>query len=96
MIRATWNGTVIAESDRTTVVEGNHYFPRDDVDPAFLADSDTHTVCPWKGTASYYSVVVDGEVNTDAAWTYPTPKDAAKEIQDHIAFWRGVEVREVA
>jgi uncharacterized protein (DUF427 family) len=96
MIRASWNGTVIAESTRTTVVEGNHYFPIDDVDPAALVGSDTHTVCPWKGTASYYSVVVDGQTNADAAWTYPDPKDAASQIKDHVAFWRGVEVTEVA
>ncbi|MGH7803652.1 MAG: DUF427 domain-containing protein [Candidatus Binatia bacterium] len=92
MARATWKGTVIAESDRTIVVEGNHYFPPDAVRKAHFHPSETHTVCSWKGTASYYDVVVDGEVNKDAAWYYPTPKDAAKEIADHVAFWRGVEV----
>ena len=83
MAKATWNGVVIAESDDTVVVEGNHYFPR---------DSDTHTVCPWKGTASYHSLEVDGTTNPAAAWYYPEPKDAAKEITDRVAFWRGVEV----
>jgi uncharacterized protein (DUF427 family) len=91
-MRAVWNGTVIAESDDTVVVEGNHYFPRDSVDPKVLEPSDKQTICPWKGTASYYTLVVDGERNTDAAWYYPTPKDAAKEITDHVAFWRGVTV----
>ena len=92
MAIATWNGTVIAESDDTVVVENNHYFPRSSVRPDVLRPSDTHTVCPWKGTASYYSLEVDGQVNTDAAWYYPEPKDAAAEITDRIAFWRGVEV----
>jgi len=92
MARATWNGTVIAESDRTVMVEGNHYFPPDSVDPAYLRPSDDHTVCPWKGTASYHDVVVDGQVNAGAAWYYPDPKPAAAEIKDHVAFWRGVTV----
>jgi uncharacterized protein (DUF427 family) len=92
MARATWNGTVIAESDNTVVVEGNHYFPKDSVRADLLASSATHSVCPWKGTASYYSVVVDGETNPDAAWYYPAPKDAAVEITDHVAFWHGVKV----
>ncbi len=91
-VTATWRGKVLASSDRTVVVEGNHYFPTDDVDAAVLQPSDTHTVCPWKGTASYYDVVVDGERNADAAWWYPTPKEAAAEITDRIAFWKGVEV----
>jgi uncharacterized protein (DUF427 family) len=91
MATATWNGTVIASSDDTVVVEGNHYFPRESV-TAELVDSDTTSVCPWKGTASYYSVSVDGETNTDAAWYYPQPKDAAAEIKDRVAFWHGVEV----
>ena len=94
MITATWNGTVIAESDHTTVVEGNHYFPKDDVRADLLVDSDTTSHCPWKGDASYFSIVVDGESNTDAAWTYRSPKDAAKEITDHVAFWKGVDVTE--
>ncbi|MCW2526370.1 MAG: hypothetical protein JWM76_1230 [Pseudonocardiales bacterium] len=92
MARATWNGTVIAESDKTVVVEGNHYFPKDSVRADLLSSSDTHSVCPWKGTASYYGVVVDGETNPDAAWYYPAPKDAAAEIADHVAFWHGVKV----
>lgn len=93
MPKAIWNGAVIADSDDTVVVEGNHYFPRDAVDPAVLRPSSTTTVCPWKGTASYHSVVVDGKENKDAAWFYPEPKSAAAEIADRIAFWKGVEVR---
>jgi uncharacterized protein (DUF427 family) len=91
MATATWNDTVIATSDDTVVVEGNHYFPRDAVS-AELLDSGTQTVCPWKGTASYYSVKVGDDVNTDAAWFYPSPKEAAAEIKDRIAFWHGVTV----
>jgi len=91
MATATWNGKTIAESTNTVVVEGNHYFPRESV-TAILVPSDKTTACPWKGTASYYSIDVDGEVNQDAAWTYATPKDAAAEIKDHLAFWRGVVV----
>jgi uncharacterized protein (DUF427 family) len=93
MPKAIWNGAVIADSDDTVMVEGNHYFPRDAVDPAVLRPSSTTTVCPWKGTASYHSVVVDGKENKDAAWFYPEPKSAAAEIADRIAFWKGVEVR---
>jgi uncharacterized protein (DUF427 family) len=92
MPKAVWNGTTIAESPKTEIVEGNHYFPLEAVDPKYLKESSTHSVCPWKGTASYYSLVVDGKENKDAAWFYPTPKDAAKEIKDHVAFWKGVEV----
>ncbi len=92
MIRATWNGAVIAESDRTVVVEGNHYFPPESVDQRYLLSSATQSRCPWKGTASYYSVVVDGKENRDAAWYYPTPSEAAANIAGHVAFWRGVEV----
>ena len=92
MAKATWNGVVIADSDDTVIVEGNHYFPRDAVRSEFLRDSDTHTVCPWKGTASYYSLEVDGKTNTDAVWYYPEPKEAAKQITDRVAFWRGVKV----
>lgn len=91
MATATWNGTVIAQSDDTVVVESNHYFPVDSVS-ATLVESPTTSVCPWKGTASYYSVEVDGEVNKDAAWYYPAPKDAAAEIKDRVAFWKGVVV----
>ena len=91
-MRAEWNGEVIAESDSTVVLEGNHYFPPDSVRQEFLQSSSTTTVCPWKGTAHYYNVVVDGEENRDAAWYYPSPKDAAVEIKDHVAFWRGVSV----
>jgi uncharacterized protein (DUF427 family) len=92
MPKAIWNGAVIAESDKTIVVEGNQYFPPDAVNKDYLQESQTHTVCSWKGTASYYSLVVDGQTNTDAAWYYPQPKDAAKEITNYIAFWRGVKV----
>ncbi|MGB2736432.1 MAG: DUF427 domain-containing protein [Candidatus Nanopelagicales bacterium] len=91
-MKATWNGEVIAESDNTIVVEGNHYFPPDSVKREFLSDSATTSVCPWKGTASYHTLMVDGETNPDAAWYYPQPKDAAAQIADHLAFWRGVEV----
>ena len=92
-MQAVWNGKVLAESDRTVVVEGNHYFPADAVDRALFEDSATHTACPWKGTASYYTVTVDGESNPDAAWYYPEPKPEAANIRDHVAFWHGVEVR---
>ena len=93
-MKAIWNNTVIAESDDTVVVEGNHYFPADAIDCQFFTPSDKQTVCPWKGTASYYTLSVEGEDNPDAAWYYPDPKDAAMEIKDRIAFWRGVEVTE--
>ena len=92
MARATWNGTLLAESGDTVVVEGNHYFPPSAVDDGVLQPSDRHTTCPWKGTASYYDVVVDGQVNEGAAWYYPEPKDAAKEIAGRVAFWKGVVV----
>lgn len=91
-MRATWNGAVLAESDETVVVEGNHYFPESSLNRAHFVDSPTHSNCPWKGVASYYSVVVDGQTNTDAAWYYPTPKDAAKQIEGRVAFWKGVTV----
>lgn len=94
MVEAIYNGKVIAQSDQTRVVEGNHYFPPDSIVREHFVDSDTHTVCGWKGTASYYHVEVDGQRNPDAAWYYPSPKAAAAEIKDHVAFWRGVEVRE--
>ncbi len=91
-MKASWNGRLIAQSDDTVVVEGNHYFPADAVKEEFLQASDTHSVCPWKGTASYYHLLVDGKTNADAAWYYPETKSAAKEIQGRIAFWRGVEI----
>lgn len=92
MARAMWNGVVIAESDATIIVEGNHYFPPDSVKREYLRDSATHTVCSWKGIASYYDIVVNNAVNCDAAWYYPEPKDAARRIAGYIAFWRGVKV----
>jgi uncharacterized protein (DUF427 family) len=91
-MQAVWNGRVIAESDDTVVVEGNHYFPRTAVAAEVLTDSDTHTVCSWKGTASYHSVTVDGETNPDAAWYYPEPKSEAEMVRGRIAFWHGVSV----
>jgi uncharacterized protein (DUF427 family) len=93
-VTATYEGTEIARSDHTVVVEGNHYFPAEDVLKGVLQASDTQSLCPWKGTASYYDVVVGEHRNPDAAWDYPTPKDAAKEITDLVAFWKGVEVLE--
>ena len=93
MTTATWNGVVVAESDDIVTVEGNAYFPRDAVREDVLRPSDHHTLCPWKGTASYYDLEVDGRVNKDAVWFYPTPKDAAKEIRGRVAFWHGVDVR---
>jgi len=93
--QAIWNGQVIAESDDIVNVEGNYYFPRSAVKSEFLSDSNTQTSCPWKGMASYHTLTVDGKENKDAAWFYPTPKDAAKQISDRIAFWRGVEVVDV-
>jgi len=91
-MKATWNGAVVAESDRTVVVEGNHYFPADSVDRTLLRPSTTHTVCSWKGEASYYDVVVGDGVNKDAAWYYHEPLEAAEEIRDRVAFWHGVRV----
>ena len=93
-MKAIWNGTVIAESNDTVVVEGNHYFPASSVREGLLAPSETTSDCPWKGTARYFSIVVDGETNSDAVWTYPEPKSAAAEIAGRLAFWRGVEVVE--
>ncbi len=92
-VKALWNGAVLAESDRTEVVENNHYFPPDAVKREYFQASETHSVCPWKGTASYYTVEVNGKQNPDAAWYYPHPKDAAKNIEGYVAFWKGVEVR---
>ena len=91
-MKAIWNNSVIAESNQTIVVEGNHYFPPDSIRPDHFQSSDTHTHCSWKGDASYYHVVVDGEVDQDAAWYYPDPKPAASEIKDYVAFWHGVKV----
>jgi len=91
-MKAIWNDKVIAESNDTLVVENNHYFPRESVKKEFLKDSSTHTSCPWKGTASYYSLDVDGKENKDAAWYYPETKPAANQIRDYIAFWKGVKV----
>ena len=93
-MKAVWNDTIVADSDATRVVEGNHYFPPDSVHRKYFTDSQTSTHCPWKGDASYYSLEIDGTKNEDAAWYYPTPKDAAAEIKDYVAFWRGVEVTE--
>lgn len=94
MTRAVWNGTVIAESLHCEIVEGNHYFPPDSVRREFLRPSEKHSVCGWKGTASYYDVVVDGEVNKDAAWYYPESKPEAKNIEGYISFWRGVTIED--
>ena len=91
-MKATWRGAVLAESDETVVVEGNHYFPPDSIKREYVSESATHTTCPWKGEASYYDVVVDGETNRDAAWFYPEAKEAAKNIEGRVAFWRGVKV----
>ena len=91
-MKAIWNGKIIAESNDTLKVENNHYFPRKSVKKEFLKDSATHTSCPWKGTASYYTLEVDGKENKDAAWYYPEAKPAAEQIKDYIAFWKGVQV----
>ena len=91
-MKAIWNNQVIAESETTVVVENNHYFPKESVTADFLLSTDTHTTCPWKGLASYYTLVVDGKENRDAAWYYPEPKQAAANIKDHIAFWKGVKI----
>ena len=92
MAKAMWNGVVIAESDETIVVEGNHYFPRDSIRSDHFVENRKHSRCPWKGTASYFDVVVDGQVNSGAAWYYPDPKPAAADIADYVAFWKGVRV----
>jgi uncharacterized protein (DUF427 family) len=92
MPKATWNGAVLAESDRCEVVEGNQYFPPDGIRREYFRESSNHTTCPWKGVASYYDVVVDGQTNKDAAWYYPEPKAAAKNITGYVAFWHGVKV----
>jgi uncharacterized protein (DUF427 family) len=92
-MKAVWNGKLVAQSDDTVVVEGNHYFPKDSIIEEYFLPSDTHTTCPWKGEASYYTLSVDGKLNPDAAWFYPRPKEAALEIKDRVAFWKGVELQ---
>lgn len=96
MPKAVWNGVVLAEAPRDQIqeVEGNIYFPADTINRDYFQESSTHTICPWKGTASYYTLKVDGQENQDAAWYYPEPKDAAKHITNHVAFWRGVQVEQ--
>ena len=93
-MKATWQDTIIAESDKTIVVEGNHYFPSNSIKTEYFSPSDTHSTCPWKGIASYYTLQVGDQTNTDAAWYYPEPKEAAKSIKNYVAFWRGVNVSE--
>jgi uncharacterized protein (DUF427 family) len=93
-MKALWNGVVIADSNKTIVIEGNHYFPPESVRSEYFVNSDTHSTCPWKGLASYKSLNVKGSVNKDAVWFYPEPKDAAKQIRGYFAFWKGVEIRE--
>ena len=93
-MKATWNDIVLAESDDTVVVEGNHYFPPESLNKDYFKKSEHTTTCPWKGKASYYSVVANGDRNENAAWAYPSPKDAASQIKDHVAFWNGVTVTE--
>ena len=92
MAQAIWNGVLLAESNATIVVEGNHYFPPTAINRQYVTENNTHTVCHWKGVASYYDVIVDGKVNGGAAWYYPEPKAAARQIKDYVAFWRGVQV----
>jgi len=93
-MKAIWKDTVLAESDDTIVVEGNHYFPSESIKKEYFQSSETHTTCPWKGVASYYNLAVEGDVNSDAAWYYPQPKEAAENITNYVAFWNGVEVVE--
>ncbi|GAB4213674.1 MAG: DUF427 domain-containing protein [Synechococcales cyanobacterium] len=93
MVKAIWNDVVLAESQDCVVVEGNQYFPPESLNMAYFQPSTTHTTCPWKGVASYYTLSVNGKTNPDAAWYYPTPKDAAKQIQGRVAFWKGVQVK---
>jgi uncharacterized protein (DUF427 family) len=93
-MKAIWNGATLAESDHTVVVEDNHYFPPDSIDEQYFADSDTHSMCPWKGEASYKTIEVDGQLNPDAAWYYPSPKQAAAQIKDRFAFWKGVTIEQ--
>jgi uncharacterized protein (DUF427 family) len=93
-MKATWNNVDLAKSEQTVVVEGNHYFPPEAINKEYFQESSTHSTCPWKGEASYYNLVVNGQVNEDAAWYYPEPKAAAAEIKNHVAFWRGVKLTE--
>jgi uncharacterized protein (DUF427 family) len=93
-MKAIWKNTVLAESNDTKIVEGNHYFPPESVNREYFKDSETHTECPWKGKASYYHVEVEGEKNRDAAWYYPRPSEEAEKIKDHVAFWKEIEVVE--
>jgi len=92
-MKAIWNNQILAESDNTVVVEGNHYFPAEAIKREYFQESNTHTTCPWKGLASYYSLNVDGQQNKDAAWYYPEPKPAADQIRGYVAFWKGVQVQ---
>ncbi len=92
MPKAIWNGAVLAESDRCEVVEGNYYFPPESINRQYFKESDKHTTCPWKGVASYDDIVVEGQVDKDAAWYYPATKEAAQNIKDYTAFWKGVKV----
>ncbi|WP_394750714.1 DUF427 domain-containing protein [Spongiimicrobium salis] len=91
-MKAIWNGTIIAESDETVVVENNHYFPADSIKKEFFKESSTHTVCPWKGKASYYTLDVNGKQNPDAAWYYPEVSELARQLKGRVAFWKGVTV----
>lgn len=93
-MKAVWNGKTVAESEKTIIIENNHYFPPNSIIKEYYKKSETKSVCPWKGNAKYFSLVVDGKENTDAAWFYPEPKDAAAPIKNHVAFWKGVEVLE--
>jgi uncharacterized protein (DUF427 family) len=92
-MKAVWNGQILAESTNTIIVEGNHYFPPDSIRKEYFTKSNTSTICPWKGMASYYTVIVDGKTNKDCAWYYPQASDAAKKIQGYVAFWKGVEIK---
>ena len=92
-MKAVWNGVVLADSEETIVIEGNHYFPPSSIMREYFAASNTQSVCPWKGTASYYHIQVQGETNSDAAWVYPETSEAARQIEGYVAFWKGIEVR---
>lgn len=92
MPKAVWNGVILAESEKTIVVEGNHYFPYHTIRQEYFQPNSSHTICPWKGIASYYDIVVNGQINRGGAWYYPDPKPAALSIKDHIAFWKGIRI----